>query len=144
MNEAKQHFLAEQKLAIVGISATKGFGNTVYRDLQKKGYILYPVSKTANEIDGTACYKKLEEIPDTIGGVITVVPPAVTLDITKECVKLGIKRIWMQPGSDSGEAMQVAFENHIETIVNSCIMMYAKPDGMHKVHGWFTKLVGKY
>jgi hypothetical protein len=54
------------------------------------------------------CYpdlKSLHEKPDVI---ITVVPPRVTEAVVRVCRELGIRKIRMQPGSESGDAIDSA------------------------------------
>jgi len=53
--------------------------------------------------------------------VVTVVPPNVTEEIVKECARLGIKHVRMQPGSESDEAVKFCQNNGIEA-VTACIM----------------------
>ncbi len=140
----KQSFLAGKRFAVVGISTGRGFGNSVYRDLTAKGYTMYPVSISATTIEGVQCYKKLSDITEPIDGVITVVPPAATEQIVQECIALGIKKIWMQVGSESKTAIATAQANGITVISDHCIMMYAQPSFPHNFHGWIAKMTGKY
>lgn len=144
MNESKQNFLAVKKIAVVGVSATRGFGNTIYEELKRKGYTVYPVSRTAELISGDRCFPNLESIPDQIEGVVAVIPPVATEKLVEQCGKLGIGKLWIQPGAESERAITLAESNGIDTISHSCILMYAKPTSVHKPHVWLWKLLGKY
>ncbi|PKP60210.1 MAG: hypothetical protein CVT88_03650 [Candidatus Altiarchaeales archaeon HGW-Altiarchaeales-1] len=67
--------------------------------------------------------KKISEIPEKPDIVVTVVPPKVTENIVDECKTLGINEIWMQPGSESEEAIKKAENFGIKVTYNACIML---------------------
>ncbi len=110
--------------AVVGASRDpQKYGHRVYKDLKSAGYRVYPVNPNAREVLGDKCYPSLEELPEKPDVVVTVVPPAVTEQIVKTCKELGIGRIWMQPGSESEEAIKFCKENRLEVIYNACVMV---------------------
>jgi len=144
MNDNKQAFLNENSLAVIGISRTRGFGNAVFGELKNKGYRGFPISTTVDLVDGERCFRTLDELPEQVGGVVTVVPPAETEKIVADCTRLGILRIWMQRGSESPAAIRLAEENGLAVVHHACILMYAQPTSLHRVHAWLAKLFGKY
>ena len=144
MDENKAAFIAEKTIALVGASSQRGFGNTIFRELRKKGYRVLPLSTTADSVDGERCYRSLDELPEPVGGVLTVVPPQVTERIVPECARLGIRRIWMQQGSESPEAIRLCTEHGLAAVHHACILMYVQPTFPHSWHGWFWRLIGKY
>ena len=76
---AVEAFLSQKTIAVVGASRSgKKFGNGASRELRKKGYRVIPVHPEAEEIDGEKCYSTMVELPDTVGAVLVVVPPAET------------------------------------------------------------------
>lgn len=139
----KEEFVAEKSLAIVGVSRTRGFGNLALKELRAKGYEVVPVNAKAETVEGERCFKSLDELPKTVGGVITVVPPAQTEKVVEDCVRLGIKRVWMQQGSESPAAIKLCEEKGIPAVHGACVMMYAQPAGFHKFHAFVWKLLGK-
>ena len=142
-HNAKQEFLAERTIALVGVSQTRGFGNMAFRELRKKGYQVYPLSHSATAVEGEKCYRSLDDLPGPVGGVLTVVPPAPTEKVVADCARLGIKRVWMQQGSESPEAIRLCHENGISVVHNACILMYADPTSYHRFHRWVWKILGK-
>ena len=52
-----------------------------------------------------SCQSVEEQKPDV---VITVVRPAAAELVIEDCNKLGIKEVWMQPGSESPAALEKA------------------------------------
>ena len=110
--------------AVVGASRDQSkYGHQVYRDLRDAGYKCYPVNPSADEILGDKCYSSLDSLPEKPQVVVFVVPPTVTNQILKICKKLGIKKVWMQPGSESDTALNFCKENNIEVVHEVCVMV---------------------
>jgi len=110
--------------AVVGASRDpQKYGHQVYRDLKDAGYKVYPVNPNAQEVLGDKCYPSLKELPEKPDVVVTVVPPQVTEQIVKACKELGIRKVWMQPGSESEDAVRYCKENDLEVVYNVCIMV---------------------
>ncbi|NQV40903.1 MAG: CoA-binding protein [Candidatus Marinimicrobia bacterium] len=139
-----ESFLAEKKLALAGASR-KGnkFGNAVFKELSSKGYELLLMHPEAESIDGVPCYGSLAELPTDVGGLINVVPAIQTEKLVREAHASGIRKVWMQQGSDSPAAIEYCKENDIEVIHGECILMFAQPQGLHKFHHWLLGLFGK-
>ena len=111
-------------VAVVGASRNpKKYGHQVYRNLRSAGYRVYPVNPNADEVLGDKCYPSLEDLPVKPDVVDVVVPPNVTEEVVKTCKKLGISKVWMQPGSESEEAINFCKENGIEVVYGVCVMI---------------------
>ncbi|MDD3262720.1 MAG: CoA-binding protein [Candidatus Absconditabacteria bacterium] len=115
--------------ALVGASTNpEKFGNKILKDLIEGGYKVIPVNPNEKEIFGIKSYCSLSQIPFSIDVVICVVPSVVTEKIIDEIILLGIKNVWMQPGSESDVAIQKCLHNGINIVHNSCIMIQRKSD----------------
>lgn len=137
-------FVSQEKLAIVGVSrGGQKFGNSAYRELRAKGYQLYPIHPEAEILEGDRAYKDFVSLPEKVGGVIIIVPPAQTEKVVQEAAAAGIPRIWMQQGAESEAAIRFCQEKGIAEVHGECIMMYAGQAGYHKFHRWIMKMVGK-
>lgn len=111
-------------IAIVGASKDpEKYGHRVYKDLKSGGYKVYPVNPNADEILGDKCYPSLEALPEKPDVVDVVVPPKVTEEVVKNRKKLGITKVWMQPGSESETAIRFCKDNNIAVIFGKCIMV---------------------
>jgi predicted CoA-binding protein len=76
--------------------------------------------------------------------VITIVPPAATEEVVKQAHAAGIKRIWMQQGSESEAAIRYCRDNGMTVIDGECILMFAEPAAFyHRFHRWIWKILGK-
>lgn len=123
-NLIKEFLNKNNVIAIVGASRNpEKYGYKVYKDLKEAGYKVYPVNPNASEILGDKCYPNLESLPVKPDVVNIVVPPNITEKIVKECKKLSIKKVWMQPGSESEEAINFCNENGIDVVYGVCIMI---------------------
>lgn len=110
--------------AVVGASRNpEKYGHRVYRDLKEAGYRVYPVNPNAGEILGDRCYPNLEGLPEKPTVVVTVVPPRVTESIVEDCRRLGVRMVWMQPGSESDRAIEFCEKNGIKVVHGVCIMV---------------------
>ena len=120
----KEFLRKENVFAVVGVSSNpEKYGHQVYKDLKEAGYTVYPVNPHLDEILGERCYQSLSELPEKPQVVDTVVPPAVTEEIVKECKELGIERVWMQPGSESEKAIDFCNRNKIKVVHDMCVMV---------------------
>jgi predicted CoA-binding protein len=113
--------------AVVGASrARHKFGYRVYRSMLQSGYVVYPVNPSGGELDGATVYSSLAHLPERPEVADTVVPPHVTEEIVREMHALGLKRVWMQPGSESKFAMDFCHDHGIEVVHGACAMVHKR------------------
>lgn len=109
--------------AVVGASREKKkYGYKIYEVILNAGCKVYPVNPNTKEIDGNKCYASLSSLPKKPDVVIAVVPPKITEKIVEEVAKLKIKKVWMQPGSESEKAIELCKKNRIEVIAKMCFV----------------------
>lgn len=139
-----QDFLAQKKIAVVGVSDQRESGcNLGYRKFKEAGYSVSAVNPRLTTFEGDPCYPDLRSIPDKPDAVFILANPKVTEQIVQQCVELGIKRVWMhclmgtKPGLAAGmtsvsqEAVRVCRENEITVIPGACPNQFLKPDFGH-------------
>ncbi|MCL4561007.1 MAG: CoA-binding protein [Chloroflexi bacterium] len=137
-------FISQKTLAIVGVSrGGKKFGNTIFRDLRAKGYHVIPVHPKAEELEGERCFPSLKELPEQVGGVVVVVPPAEAQKVVRDAEEANIPRIWLQQGSESNAALNYCKEKGIQVVSGECILMFAQPRFPHTLHRGINGLFGK-
>ena len=148
MKELAQEFLAQKRIAIVGVTRdATGWGRTLYDEFKKRGYDTYAVNPNATALQGIQCYPSLSKLPMKVDGVLLAVPPDVTDQVVREVAELGIPRVWMHKGAGAGavseSAIQFCKEKNIATVYGVCPFMYLQPQGFgHKMHYTFTKWFG--
>ena len=147
MNSKKAigEFLSQRSFAVVGVSRnSKKFGNQIYKMLKEKGKEVFPINSFADHAEGDRCYPDLHALPRKVDGVVVVVPPKEAEQVVKEAAVLGIRRIWMQQGSESRSAVQYCQQYGLDVVHGECIFMYAEPVvSFHKFHRWARTLVGR-
>ena len=121
-------FLKARSLAVFGVSRDpEKYGYKVYKTLKEKGLPVFAVNPRATEVDGDPVYPGLHALPELPEAIVTVVPPDVTKAVVEQALQAGIRKIWMQPGSEHEEAIRQA-QQHGATVVfgGPCIMVVAK------------------
>lgn len=114
---------ANNRIGVVGVSKdTAKWGYRVWKHLLEDGWDVYPINPKYEEVEGNECYPSLGAVASGLDMVITVVPPEVTEEIVEECLEAGVKRVWMQPGSESEEAILFCKENGIEVVHDACMV----------------------
>jgi predicted CoA-binding protein len=139
-----QDFLAQKKIAVVGVSDKRETGcNLGYRRFKEAGYTVTAVNPHLTTFDDAPCYPDLKSIPETPDAVFILANPKVTEEIVQQCVDLGIKHVWMhnmmgtKPGLASGmtsvspEAVRLCREHGIAVIPGSCPNQFLHPDFGH-------------
>lgn len=123
--ELIEAFLSKKNVyAVLGASRDpKKYGHQVYKDLKNAGYEVYAVNPNADEVLGDKCYPNLESLPVKPNVVDVVVPPKVTEDVVKTCKELGVRKVWMQPGSESEKAIKFCEQNGIDVVHGVCVMI---------------------
>jgi predicted CoA-binding protein len=124
MEDRIEEFINKRVWAIVGASHNPAkFGNKIVRDLHSAGYIVYPINPKQGEIEGLKVYAGLADLPEKPDVVDVVVPPAVTEKVVRQVQELGLPRVWMQPGSESEDAVRFCEENGIAVVHDACAMI---------------------
>jgi hypothetical protein len=139
-----QDFLAQKKIAVVGVSDKRETGcNLAYRKFKETGYTVSAVNPRLTSFEGDPCYPDLGSIPEKPDAVFILTNPKITEQVVQQCVDLGIPRVWMhclmgtKPGlaasmtSVSQDAVRMCRENGIEVIPGACPNQYLKPDFGH-------------
>jgi len=139
-------FLAQKKIAIVGVSEKRETGcNSNYLKFKDAGYQVYAVNPHISTYNGAPCYPDLKSIPEKPDAVFIFANPKVTDEVVRQCVELGIKHVWMhcmmgtKPGLAAGmtsvsrEAVEMCKANGIAVIPGTCPNQFLQPDPFHDV-----------
>ncbi len=150
-----QGFLAQKKIAVVGVSDKRETGcNLAYNKFKENGYRVFPVNPRLATFNGATCYPDLNSIPEKPDAVFILANPRVTDQIVDQCIALGIKHVWMhcmmgtKPGLAAGitsvsqEAVEKCKANGISVIPGSCPNQFLKPDFAHKMMRGMWRLFG--
>lgn len=120
--EIRQLLREVHTIAIVGLSPNESrpsFG--VARGLQSKGYRIIPVRPLIDKVLGEKAYPDLESLPDLPDIVDVFRAPGHVPAIVDSCIRLGIRRLWLQDGVVHEEAAQKAQAAGIAVVMNRCM-----------------------
>jgi len=155
IDELVKDFLAQKKIAVVGVSDKRETGcNMAYKKFKTAGYQVYAVNPRITVFEGDPCYPDLQSLPEKPEAVFILTNPKVTDQIVQQCVDLGVKYVWMhcmmgtRPGlatsmsSVSPEAVRMCRENGIAVIPGSCPNQFVQPDPGHGMMCGMWRLFG--
>ena len=145
MDQAVQDFVNGKRIAVVGVSRDKTkFGNTAFTELAARGYQVFAVHPTAQEVAGARCYPNLAALQGQVDGALVVVSPQQAVSVLREAAAIGLKNVWLQQGAESPEALALARDLGLDLVARKCVLMYAPPvRSFHAWHRVFARLFGQ-
>lgn len=134
---AIDEFLDQPAVAVAGASrfGTK-FGNYACRVLRAKGYRVYPVHWSGGMIEGVRSVSRFADLPERVNAALIVVPPERAIELVRAAAAAGIRRVWLQQGAESPRVLDACRELGLDVVSGECILMFARPTGVHKMHRW--------
>ena len=119
----KESMLKKKIWAVIGANNDpEKFGNKIYKKLKYEGYTVYPVNPRYDNVDGDPCYPNLSSLPEIPEVLDMVVSPKVGKAFIEEASKLGIKNIWLQPGTCDQETLELLKERHLVGL-QACVLV---------------------
>ena len=124
MDERVKRFLQSEVFGVAGASQDRSkYGNKVLRCYLKHGHKAIPVHPQAEDVEGIPAVKSVAALPEEVGSLSIVTPPEITAAIVKEAVESGIENIWMQPGAESEEAVELCRRKEINVIADGTCLL---------------------
>jgi predicted CoA-binding protein len=107
-------------VAIIGASNDpRKFGNKAVRAFQKQGYTVYPVNPNETEVEGIEAYQSIRDVPVKPFMISVYVPPQVLLKVLPDIAARGCDELWLNPGTESDEAL-VEAERLKLNVIQAC------------------------
>lgn len=127
----------------------KDFSAALFEELQKRGYKVIPVNPKAVAMIGEPCFARIQDVQPPVDTVLIMTPAEVTDAVVSDCVRAGIRRVWMYraggKGAVSPSAVRLCQEHDIQVIPGQCPFMFLPgAGGVHKLHGFVRKITGRY
>ena len=146
MKSEVKEFIKSKRFAVVGVSLDpKKFGNTIYKELKSRGYEVYGVHPSADEIAGERCYASLSALRGRVDAAILCTKPEKVEPLLKDAAEVGIRNVWLQQGAESKGAIEAGKNLGLNLVAGQCILMYAEPvKSFHKFHRSVLRLLGRY
>jgi len=151
IKEQAAAFLAQKRIAVVGVSREQGTGNGIFTSLRQRGYEVFPVNPNATEVMGEPCYPTVQAIPGGVDAAVIVTRPEVTEAVVRDCAEAGVSHVWMHynalfgAGNSSVSDAAVAYcrEHNIDVIAGGCPLMFGEgADVGHKCMRWILGVTG--
>ena len=111
------------RIAMVGVSGNPTRAS--YRALvhmKSKGYTVYPVNPSYEDILGLKCYKSLLDIPAPVDIVDIFRRSEFVPDIVEAAIRKGASAVWMQEGVYHEAAARRAEEAGLAVAMDRCIL----------------------
>jgi len=108
--------------------------------LRQKGYRVLLVHRSGATIDGARSCERVSALPEPVKSVLIVVPPSQVMDVVRDAAAAGVKHVWLQQGAESAEAVALCGDLGLDVVSGECILMFAKPTGVHKLHQWVNRV----
>jgi predicted CoA-binding protein len=118
-------FEGVKTIAVVGFSPRpERPSHRIARGMQLRGYRIVPVRPAISEGLGEQAYASLPEVPasDAIDLVNVFRNGAEVMPVVDACIRLGLKKIWMQEGCINDEAAQKAHDAGMRVVMDRCIL----------------------
>lgn len=146
--QAIDDFLAHKRIAFVGLSTNPAdFSQAVKKELEQHQFDVVGVNPKHPE--GTGWASTIEEISPPVEGAFIMTPKSATRDVVEQCVRAGIKRVWLHHGVGAGsvtpEAVDLAQQRGLSVVAGECPLMFLEhADKAHRAHASLKKLAGTY
>lgn len=120
--EIRRLFHEVRSIAVIGLSPNPSRPSfRVAQGLQSRGYRIVPVRPATDEMLGEKAYPDLESLPELPDIVDVFRAPEHVPEIVDSCIRLGIKRIWLQDGVVNEDAAQRARDAGIVVVMDRCM-----------------------
>lgn len=138
-DEAARRFLAEKRVALIGLSShPEDFSQYVAKALRERGVEVVAVNKSHRRIGDEEAWPRVSAIPNPPKAALLMIPPEGAEAAVRDCIAAGVERVWFHrgagaPGAASPAAVALARTARMTVITDLCPMMALDPD--HVMHG---------
>jgi len=110
------------KIAIIGASKDRTkYSNKAVRAYKQMDHVVFPVNPHEKEIEGLICYTNVQEIPLEVDLASIYLPPEIGIKLIDDLIKKGIKKVCLNPGSESEELVNKLRIYGMEVILSCSI-----------------------
>ena len=98
-----------KSVVVLGASADRAkFGNKAVRAFAQRGYTVFPVNPKETAVEGLPCHAAIADVPGRPDLVTVYLPPPLVLKVLPEIAAKGCDELWLNPGTESDEALALA------------------------------------
>ena len=123
MLDPKQVLNDSHTIAVLGVNKDHdSYANKIVRKIKSLKKVAYPINPKYDELFGDIVYESIEKCPSTPDLVVFVVNPTIGINYLENIKELGIKTIWLQPGTISVELLEEAQRLELN-VVDACVLV---------------------
>lgn len=113
-----------KSIAVVGLSSRpERHSNVVASYLLEAGYRIFPVNPNETSVFGVEAVPTLTDLPEPVDVVDVFRRPEFVPEIARQTVEIGTPVLWLQPGAESQEAVDIARQAGITPVAGLCMMV---------------------
>jgi predicted CoA-binding protein len=119
-------------VAVVGASTDRAkFGNKAVRAYVEQGWTVYPITPSAEQVEGLTAYKSIRDVPGPVDRVTLYLPKQVALTVLPQIAEIKPDELFLNPGADDPTVVEMARQLGLEPIVAcSIIEVGLHPDSL--------------
>lgn len=122
LNGICQLLKSVRNIAVVGLSPNEDRPSfRVAKGMQDLGYRIIPVRPKISSVLDERAYPDLSSVPERIDLVNVFRAPEHVPAIVDECIRLGVKKLWLQDGVIHEEAARKAQAAGITVVMDMCL-----------------------
>jgi len=145
-----REFLGHKRLAFVGVSRNpQEFSRHLMAEFVRRGYDVVPVNPSTAEIDGLACFPRVQDVPTPVSAALLLTAASETLQVVQDCLAAGVMDVWMYRAGGTGavdpEAVAFCQQHGMRAVVGECPFMFLPETAFfHRLHGFVRRILGSY
>ena len=110
-------------IAVLGFSPKPvRASHSIARQMQRYGFRIIPVRPGISEGLGEKAYRDLASVPERVDLVNVFRSGEHVPEVVEECLRLGIRNIWMQEGAENEKSAERALAAGMTVVMGRCIM----------------------
>jgi len=119
-------------VAIIGASVDRTkFGNKAVRAFLARGFTVYPVNPQESLIEELPVFKSIADVPVRPQLMSVYLPSPVLLKVLPEIAAKGCDELWLNPGTESDEVLELAEKLGLNVIqACSIVGIGISPEGL--------------
>jgi len=142
-------FLAQKRIAVIGVSRNpRDFTRTMFNEFIRRGYDAVPVNPNAAGIGGRKSFARASQIDPKADAALIMTPATQSEAVARECAEAGIQRVWFYRATGRGavdeRAVDFCESRGMHVVAGRCPFMFFPNPGVHGLHAFFLKLIGRY
>ena len=111
-----------KQFALFGVSEDREqIGFKILKRLARAGCQAYPINPRIASIASMRCYGTLDELDVVPQVIVIALAPEPTLEVMKAGAAHGVRRFWIQPGSESDDVQTYVSENGLSAVLCECL-----------------------